>query len=128
MSQSIQHAYKCVKPILPEAKTLVFESSDDGMSMKYMKKDEYYDTWDEDEIGYTQSAIGDSGSPYMIKETGTGGEAQYTFVAIVSGYFYSDQAAGTYMKGRSTQCREVASKLTKEILLWIKQWAGITPT
>ena len=123
----MQHVYKCVKPILPVAKTLVFQSTDGGISMRYLEKD--YDTWNKDDIGYTQPATGDSGSPYMVKRRGRGGKFRYTFVATVSSYqTFGNQAAGTYMKGRRTQCRENASKLTKEILAWIKHKAGIIDT
>ena len=96
--------------------------------MEYLKKNEY-DKWDEDEIGYTQPASGDSGSPYMFKNKRRRGVARYTFVAIAASYYQrGKQAAGTYMKGRRTQCRDVTTKLTKEILLWIKQKAGIIHT
>ena len=118
------HVYKCSKPVLPEASTHVFVWDDKRLKMTYTGLIVQYENWDNDEIGYTAPTTGDSGAPYMIHEPDHSGEDRYTFVAVVSHtktkYNNAPHAVGTYMRGES-QCRTMASKLTPEILDWIKQ-------
>ena len=126
LHSSFTDYYKCAKPVLPEALTYVFVWDDNRQTVTYTGEIIQNEKWDNDEIGYTAPFIGDSGSPYMIHEPDYEGEERYTFVAVhyFTKTFYgnAETAVGTYMRGPN-QCRTLASKLTPDVLNWIKQAA-----
>ena len=54
------------------------------------------------------------------------GKEQYTFLAIFSGGLdMEDDALGTYYRSQNLQCTMAATKITAEILDWMKAKAGI---
>ena len=135
-TKSFQDVFKCVIPILPRAKTAVF-----------IRKGKYKLTFDnqidedaprpDGETGYSSHASGDSDAPFMVAPSPTDpnkpkgdAENRYTFVAIVS---HRDaingrnikQPAAIYLTDKYDQCRMISSKMTREILKWIKVRAGI---
>ena len=110
--------------MLPEALTYVFVWDDKQQTMTYTGEIVRYERFDSDEIGYTAPYTGDSGSPYMIHEPDPLGQERYTFVAVHSStktkYDNFRTAVGIYMRG-ANQCRTFPSKLTADILIWIKK-------
>ena len=119
--KSFQAAYKCVKVKLPRANTLLFEWDEKLKKMTYTTKTikdrkRFYLS------GYVSTDAGDSGSPLIVDMKDEEGEDIYTFVAVLAlGEDFHAQIPGSILTEERYECRNVASKLTPDVLNWIKK-------
>ena len=143
MPLASQHDYKCMRPKLPRAKTIVFHQYESNLErgervLKFEGQFYLDDKRPQHETGYTSDYKGDSGAPFMRSKTvfnengkhhELGVHKKYTFVAVVSHILktWDNEAAGSYLMHIENQCRSVATKITENILAWIKQMAQIPP-
>ena len=107
---------------------MVFVYDETKGKMKFHGRKEEYGKWDKWDVGYTVPTVGDSGSPLIRAFKGTEGRDRYTFIAIGSqslDFVEPGDAYGTYYHSQPFQCNSHATKITQEILDWIKERAGI---
>ena len=129
-TQAYQNVFKCLKPKLPVARTLVLFISKDDETLTFEQVVQDYEP-PKHETGYMSVFTGDSGAPCMFsaKEQNSGQLSkadQYAFVAIVvGGLTFNNEAHGSYTKDRKYQCRSIATKLSEDIVAWIKRKANI---
>lgn len=79
------------------------------------------DTISDDTSGFIQNMIGDSGGPYWTYDTMLGNEIRAIVVAIHNDAFDDS----SFSLNKHTQCRMSATKITKDILVWIKHISGM---
>ena len=94
--------------------------------LKFMefKKD---DGRPDEETGYKVAYLGDSGSPYWVQSKDNKGNTKFTVLAIHNGGA-DDPFRNTpaeVIKDEYYQCRKIATKLTEEIVKWLKVNSGI---
>ena len=85
------------------------------------------------ESGYQLPFKGDAGSPYWILSEDKNVVKRATLVAIVEGLDRTDTTKGLYLFTEPAtvtddpvyQCRTIATKLTKEIVNWVKERSDI---
>ena len=114
--------FKCVKPIIPRANNAVFrENHEHPEILEYIKS--FRDpNRPPGEHGHIQLTLGDSGAPYW-KECSNGNAE---LVAIHSGSItnirgqYKSNDEYLASTGNTYQCINYATKMTKEIVQWIK--------
>ena len=128
------NAFKCIKPKLPRAETAVFSINKKHTKdmfwhhnhLKFMEFQKDEDRPDE-ETGYKVAYLGDSGSPYWVQSKDNKGNKRFTVLAINNGLtndlFRNNPAE--VIKDEYYQCRQIATKLTEEIVKWVKVKSGI---
>ena len=118
-----------MKNELQSANTLVFVyDKTKGKMMFYGKTEQYGPVGDKWDVGYTVPTVGDSGSPLIREFKDTKGRSRYTFFAVASysrDFVRPGDAYGTYYHSQLFQCNSYATKITRDILDWIKERAGI---
>ena len=131
MTTELQYIYKCIKSIIPRASTFSFyrtlHNDWNPFGNEVYEKLEYKkvsEQDDENRLGsqHVITFYGDSGSPFWKYDASN----RAVVVSIVSsqvGPKYGPRT--TLMENPEMQCNEKATKLTEEIVLWIKDKAGI---
>ena len=129
MSTKLQYIYKCIESIIPRASTFSFFAirhplRDKNRVYEKLEYEGVSDQDDENRLGsqHVTTFYGDSGSPYWKYDTSN----RAVVVSIVSsqvGPKYGPRT--TLMENPKMLCNEKATKLTEEIVLWIKEKAGI---
>ena len=111
----VSKIYKCIHPIIPKADNALFiKESPNGKLI--------FDSWQQDEEilemehGYQHSSHGDSGNGYFVQRKDSEGRIRSTIVAVNSG---GRNIFNPLTK--TTKCRNYATKLTDEIIAWIKE-------
>ena len=115
----LQKIFKCIKSIPPSAKNAIFNEIDKEGNLEYDDEEEDVSRPD-DEQGYVSSALGDSGSPYWMKDH----DGVATLIAIHHGGLGKTRltkAKVWYNNDPRFQCQIIATKVTKEMLDWIKE-------
>ena len=117
--------YKCIQAKLSGAHFSIFEDkntdSEDIDERNIEFKNNEQDTISGDTAGYIQNAAGDSGGPYWTYDTMLDKKMRAIVVAI-----YNDGADRLSVSvDKSLKCRMTATKITKDILVWIKETSGI---
>ena len=111
----------CIRPDLPRAKTAVFELSetrgDCSVSFKYMDQD---DERPVDETGYFEGAFGDSGAAWFKY-----GPKQKRTAIILAVHEGSWNPRHGYMKSPQMPCRMEATKVSADVIQWIKDKSSI---
>ena len=121
--------FKCLEAKLPRAITATFKTkvsqSGDRLQMKNeLRKDHEHPYLDGE--AYLAVGAGDSGSPFWIDSFDNDQKYRKTVVAVLEashGMLY-DPLYG-YDPSVTRICRTYATKLTEEIIKWIKEKSGI---
>ena len=107
--------YKCIQPTIPKAENAVFTEESPNGKLEF-------ETWYQDdeivemEHRYRNTASGDSGSGYFVSQDDEDGHIRSTIVAVASG---SKDIFKAHRK--TTKCTGYATKLTDEMIAWIKE-------
>ena len=119
---------KCIKTVLPRASTHIFSQDERTGELRFENKVVQDEEW-RDGSGYVTTYYGDSGMPYWRTELTDWGRA--VLISLVSS-IVGRKYAGRYKRPRTTFdtdpkyiCRNKASKVTEDVVLWVKQKAGI---
>ena len=131
MPTHFQSIDKCVKSIVPRASTYIFSRTlDDKYQVPIMfEKLKYKGAVQDDEMkhasGHVTPYSGDSGSPYWKNDA----SKRAIVVSIVTSKVGPkvDPRSGL-LENPEMQCNNKATKLTEEVVLWIKEKAGIPIT
>lgn len=103
--------------MIPAAITATFvENKAGNLEWKADEKDDR----DDNESGYISSGKGDSGAPYWTYDNLIENHFRGTIVAI-----HSTGSGTVFLTNEYKICRETATKITDEILQWIKVKSGI---
>lgn len=111
----MSEVYKCIQPTIPKADNAVFTEES-------LKGKLEWETWYQDdeivemEHGYQKTASGDSGSGYFVFQDDEEGHLRATIVAVHSSTKDIFEA-----HTKTTKCRGKATKLTDEMIAWIKE-------
>ena len=117
----IRQAFKCIKPIFPQANTAIFvKQPDSTFSFEGWNKDQQLP---ETDTGYTSTDVGDSGNPYWITSTI---EEERNIVLAVHNGRHIDPPAGFYSSANWDECRMTATKVSLDVVNWVKQISHIT--
>ena len=118
--------FKCLEAKLPLAITAIFETegsqSGDRLQMKNELRQDHEHPYLDGEA-YLAAGKGDSGSPFWIDSFDDDQNYRKTVVAVLEashGMLYDP----LYDPSVTRICRTYATKLTNEILHWIKKKAG----
>ena len=78
----------------------------------------------QDETGFSQTYVGDSGSPYWLKVLRHVGSAEQAnaIIAVHYGAFGADKLMGFYSDKKEDKCRSAATKVTSAIAKWVMKW------
>ena len=104
--------------------------NDQDKQLKYAKTSENDKPRPEGEGGYLSMFSGDSGSPYwMTFKDNRENEDVTAIIAVQQGVFHTvgdDDEVDEPARITQGECRQIATKLTNDILEWIKDKSGIT--
>ena len=120
--------YKCIVAKLPKARTAVFRKFQHFKDIEflYFKLDDEHPYFDESP--YLEASLGDSGNGFWT-DSFIGTKYRKTIVAVMkAGYLLkplSDFSPNDPNPKAKHQCRMFATKVTDEIVSWIKEKAGI---
>ena len=121
MAEPWKDVYKCIRSIIPTASTYVFSLDPQSDSLKYEKivnKDEA----PKDASGYVTSYVGDSGSLYWKTED----PGRAIAIAIVSSKVGPKfEPVAQFSENPELQCNQKATKVTEDIVQWIKEKSNI---
>ena len=128
-----KRVYKCIKPDVPRAKTAIFTTTVwGGLEYREERQDEKRPS---DEHGYITTSHGDSGSPYWTVEEQkkerlpngkeVGPEVAILVALVSAGIDMSPINTAGYVKDEEKPCRDVATKLTPDIIRWAMEKSGI---
>ena len=130
----MQQINKCIKTVLPRSSTHIFSQDERTGELRFENK-VVQDEERRDASGYVITHYGDSGMPYwrsakqFARTIANWGRA--VLISIVSSSV-GPKFDGQYMRPRATYntnpkyiCRGKASKVTEDVVLWVKQKAGI---
>ena len=141
MPTQAQYIYKCIKSIIPRASTFSFSRTlrNDWTPFftilnPHRNKNEVYEKLEYEEASEqddennhgSQHVIpfyGDSGSPYWKYDDASNRAVVVSIHSSKVGPKYGPRI--TLMENLDMQCNHKATKLTEEVVLWIKQKAGI---
>ena len=122
MPKPMQSVYKCIKTIIPKASTHVFSQDQQTGSLKF-ENIVIQDESSKDASGYVTTFVGDSGSLYW-KTDSTGRAVAISIVNSKVGPKF--EPFSTYSENPKSSCNQKSTKLTEDIVRWIKQKSGIT--
>ena len=123
MPPTHQNYYKCIKAKIPKAQFAVFldkSKNDEIVDLDFSFHSQ--DSHPKNVAGYIQTMIGDSGGPYWTYDRLIENEKRSILVAIHSNYDGNDRLSIT--TDEKSQCRMSATKITDDILQWIKEMSG----
>ena len=107
--------YKCMNPRMPTAETAIFVKTKNGeLELRGMEKEEPYVDINNPEV-YWNGAGGDSGGPVMRRIADSNGEERLVIVAVMA------ISSKSSIMPLTTKCISKASKLTEEVVKWIKE-------
>ena len=136
MPMPLQSFYKCVKPILPRAVSGIFSKNRKYIFPEQLKFKEHAqdDERPSKESGHVRPSYGDSGSPYWIpaeifepisKNRAPLSPYKATIVAIHSSKVGPKNEVPKYSEDGKEQCTIKVTKLTDDIIKWVKERSGI---
>ena len=122
MTKNHQEFYKCIQPKIVETRFAVFIEEKKGEELIDLEyKYDSQDTRADEASGYVQTMGGDSGGPYWTTDTLLGKDKRSVLVAI-----HSDSIKHVPITTEKRyRCRTSATKITDNILRWIKAKSGI---
>ena len=128
-SDDFLKVYKCIKPKFPQAITAVYESDERG-EIRFTGKYKEDEQRPEEETGYLSTFVSDSGSPFWTETTDWIGRKRATIVALVqgAGKIGAQYDPTVFINDEYYQCRMIGTKLTKNIVDWVKKKSGIIGT
>ena len=107
------------------ASVSVFEDNnndnEDIDERKIQHKSDDKDTISDDTAGYIQTMVGDSGGPYWTYDAVLDNKMRATVIAI------HNDSVGRRLRvtvDKSKKCRMTSTKITEDILVWIKEISG----
>ena len=108
--------YKCMNPRFPTADTAIFVKTKNGeLELRGMEQEEPYVDIDNLPKVYWNAASGDSGGPVMRRIADSNGEERLVIVAVMA------IGSKNSIMPLTTKCISKASKLTEEVVKWIKE-------
>ena len=115
-------SHKCIRAKIPESQIAVFVERNTysvqvDLEFKNVKKDSLPDLT----AGYVQTRTGDSGGTYWTYDTVNENDVRSIMIAIHSSSHPNDKIS----TDKASQCRMMATKITDDILEWIKQMSGM---
>ena len=115
--------YKCIKPKIPETQVAVFvEKLTNERETVLDYEHDRQDTYGDDTTGYVTPLSGDSGGPYWTYDRLNANDVRSVLIAIhISGEDSTDISSDKY-----AQCRIKSTKITDDILRWVKDKSGIS--
>ena len=128
MPPTHQNYYKCIKAKIPKAQFAVFldkSKNDEIVDLDFSFHSQ--DSHPKNVAGYIQTMIGDSGGPYWTYDRLIENEKRSILVAIHNGKFYHSMDGRNRLSittDEKSQCRMSATKITDDILQWIKEMSG----
>ena len=128
MPTHLQSIYKCVKSIVPRASTHVFSRTLDDKQQVLIKfeKLKYKGPVQDEEIkhasGHVTTNSGDSGSPFW-KYDASGRAIVVSLVTSKVGPKFGPRSP--FSDNPEMECNHKATKLTDDVVKWIKKKAGI---
>ena len=124
MSPERKLVYKCIKTIIPRASTHIFSQDQQTNNLKFEDQVEQDDVPNANDVsGYVTIYYGDSGSLYWKESSG-----KAVAIAMVSSKVGPKfEPFSQYSEDPELQCSQKATKLTEDIVKWIKKKARIPP-
>ena len=121
--------FKCIGPDIPRANTAIFVKERQGVLKPRLRLvGEVFDEGPSHASGYISTAHGDSGGPYWT----TGDVNKPTRAILVaihnSGAHFKGLAKAGYSEDPYNRCMGFATKITENILRWIKIKSGMIST
>ena len=123
----VEQQYKCIEPTFPRAINAIFLKDGKGdFELKAMLKDDEYKS----PGGYNLGGFGDSGSPLWNTTYPAGanrpdsGEQRHAVIAV---YTLGAGLASVSITGIQDKCADMATKVTSDIIAWIKKANEETP-
>ena len=120
----LQVYHKCIKAKLSGARFSVFvddnNDNEDIDERRITHKNDDKDSISDDAAGYIQTMVGDSGGSYWTYDT----MLENKMRAIVLAIHNDSQRRWRVTVGKSKKCRMTATKITEDILVWIKEISG----
>ena len=108
--------YKCMNPRFPTADIGIFVKTKNGeLELRGMEQEEPYVDINNLPKVYWSDATGDSGGPVMRRITDSKGKERLVIVAVIAVGWENS------IKPQSTKCISEVSKLTDEVVKWIKE-------
>ena len=137
MPKELQHINKCIISKIPSASTFLFSRTLRKRNLllrllrnqnKFYEKLEYEKVVrqdDENKLGssHVRTYAGDSGSPFWKYDASSNRAIVVSIMSSKVGPKYGPIV--TLMDNPDMQCNQKATKLTEEVVLWIKEKAGI---
>ena len=113
----------CIESKNPTSTFVVFEENDNqeeniDIELKYQNQD----ALEEYTSGYVSTNHGDSGGPFWTQDIANNGQERSVIIAILSGGIEDGVDVSTK---KDDFCRAGATKITNEILKWIKEISGL---
>ena len=121
MAPDLQFYYKCIDAKIPERQFSVFVTEEWHLVDKLVHKHEEKDSRSDDTTGYATIGSGDSGGPYWTYDRVSKNHERSVVVAVHS----SNIGSVDIKSDKQFQCRIIATKITDDILDWIKIKSGI---
>ena len=123
MSPQRKLVYKCIQTIIPRASTHIFSQDQQTGNLKFEDR-VVQDDAPNDASGYLTIYVGDSGSLYWKESSG-----KAVAIAMVSSKVGPKfEPFSQYSEDPELQCSQKATKLTEDIVHWIKKKSQIPPT
>ena len=106
--------FKCIQTLAPKADNALFVKEDDASLIfkAWFTDDDFPDT----ASGYVGTNDGDSGGPVWI-DTEINGVVTPTIIAVFNGGI----PGNLHRKREAHQCRDVATKVSEEVVNWINE-------
>ena len=119
--RKIANHYKCVVPRFPRATIGVFAENElEELEFKGMKKDQN-DLRVPDYLGsfkaYNAAGPGDAGAPVLRTVSDLNGDRRHVLIAVLS---QTSRLNETIQEKMNTKCISDASKITSDVVKWIK--------
>ena len=131
MPKRFKSINKCIKSIIPRASTYLFSRTLQTKTLRNKNKDyeklEYEEVVEQDEeikgaSGHVTTYSGDSGSPYWKYDSSKRAIVVSIVTSKVGPKF---DPRSSLLENPEMQCNNKATKLTEEVVSWIKAKAGI---
>ena len=108
--------YRCMNPQIPKANTAIFVKTKNGeLELRGMEKEEPYVDINNSRKLYWNVNVGDSGGPVMRTITDSKGKERLVIVAV------NALSPEISIKPYNPKCSSHVSKLTQEVVKWIKE-------
>ena len=106
---------------MPRAKNAIFSETDNTGYLVYlnMEQDPKRPAYEQ---GHLVTGHGDSGMPFWVELDYSPTQKRSIMVAVAhSGAQYSGKTVSSYTNDPREQCRDVATKITKDAIMWFRK-------